>query len=253
MGRSASRRKSVIILLTSVALPLLAALTALTAFNLSKFLNPATTGEIIVFTGLSALVFLIFVAVLLLLARNLLKLYADQRSSVMGTRLRTRMLVGAVLVSLIPLVFMFFFSYLLMNRAVDRWFSQPVTEIDNDSSRMALQLAQYTSANARTEAESIAVTLDVTESIWEGAKGKQNAPDLEGIDSVLHQRAISLQNGFAIVYRDGRAIASFQMPQRTGVPAISKPWIRSRVPATRTVMACPRRRPSKTRRRSCGG
>jgi nitrogen fixation/metabolism regulation signal transduction histidine kinase len=224
MGRSASRRKSVVILLVSVALPLLAALTALTAFNL-KFLNPATTGEIVVFTGLSALVFLIFVAVLLLLARNVLKLYADQRSSVMGTRLRSRMLWGAVLVSLVPLVFMFLFSYLLMNRAVDRWFSQPVTEIQNDSSRMALQLAQYTSANARAEAESIAVTLDVTESIWEGAKGKQSAPDMVGIDSVLHQHAISLQNGFAIVYRDGRAIATFQMPQRTGVPAHVKPWI----------------------------
>ena len=100
-----------------------------------------------------------------------------------------------------------------------------MTEIDNDSSRMALQLAQYTSANARTEAESIAVSLDVTESIWEGANGKQTAPDLVGIDSVLHQHAISLQNGFAIVYRDGRAIASFQMPQRTGVPAHVKPWI----------------------------
>ena len=85
MGRSASRRKSVIILLVSVALPLLAALTALTAFNL-KFLNPATTGEIVVFTGLSALVFLIFVAVLLLLARNVLKLYADQRSSVIDRK-----------------------------------------------------------------------------------------------------------------------------------------------------------------------
>ena len=224
MGRSASRRKSVIIMLASVALPLLAALTALTAFNL-KFLNPATTGEIIVFTGLSTLVFLIFVAVLLLLARNVLKLYADQRSSVMGTRLRTRMLWGAVLVSLVPIVFMSLFSYLLMNRAVNTWFSQPVTEIQNDSSRMALQLAQYTSANARAEAESIAVTLDVTESIWEGAEGKQTAPDLVGIDSVLHQHAISLQNGFAIVYRDGRAIASFQMPQRTGVPAHVKPWL----------------------------
>ena len=48
---------------------------------------------------------------LLLLARNVLKLYADQRSSVMGTRLRSRMLWGAVLVSLVPIVFMFLFSY----------------------------------------------------------------------------------------------------------------------------------------------
>ena len=102
--------------------------------------------------------FLLFVAVLVLLVRNVLKLYADQRSRVMGTRLRTRMLWGAVLVSLIPLVFMFLFSYGLMNRAVDRWFSQNPDEMRNDSTQLALELAQYTSANARAEAQSIAAS-----------------------------------------------------------------------------------------------
>ena len=66
------------------------------------------------FTGLSAVAFLVFVGVLVMLARNLLKLYADQKSQVMGSRLRTRMLWGAVLVSLLPISFMFFFSYGLM-------------------------------------------------------------------------------------------------------------------------------------------
>ena len=152
MAESASRRK--IIALVGAALVLLAAFTALNAFN--PFFNPATTSEVVVFGGLSAVAFLLFVAVLVLLARNMLKLYADQRSSFMGTRLRTRMLWGAVLVSLIPLVFMFLFSYGLMNRAVDRWFSQNPNEMRNDSNRLALELAQYTSSNARAEAESIA-------------------------------------------------------------------------------------------------
>src|SRR5664279_973400 len=158
MGRSASRRKTVSIALGSVALVLLAAFTALNAFNL-RFLNPATTDETLVFIGLSFVAFLIFVAVLVLLVRNVLKLYADQRSNVMGTRLRTRMLWGAVLVSIIPLAFMFLFSYGLMNRAVDRWFSQNPNEIRDDSRQLSLELAQYSSANARVEAESIAASL----------------------------------------------------------------------------------------------
>jgi hypothetical protein len=224
MGRSTSRRKILSSTLGWILLVLLCAFTALNAFNL-KFLNPATTSEIVVFTGLSALVFLIFVTVLLLLARNVLKLYADQRSGVMGTRLRTRMLWGAVLVSLVPIVFMFLFSYGLMNRSVNTWFSQPVTEMRDDSNRMAQQLAQYTSANARTEAESIAVSLAVTQSISEAAKGKQNQADLDDIDRVLHQHEISLQNGFAILYREGHAVASFHMPQRSAAPAHVKPWL----------------------------
>ncbi len=229
MGRSASRRKIVSFTLGSVLIVLLSAFAALNAFSL-KFLNPATTSEIVVFTGLSALAFVLFVTVLVLLVRNVLKLYADQRSRVMGTRLRTRMLWGAVLVSLVPIIFMAIFSYGLMNRAVDRWFSQPVTEMRDDSNRMALQLAQYTSANARTEAESIAVSLAVTESISQGAKGEQRAPRLDDIDHVLHQHEISLRNGFAIVYREGRSIAAFHMPQAAGAPAEAKPWLPDTTP-----------------------
>jgi hypothetical protein len=226
MGRSASRRKIVSFTLGSVLIVLLSAFAALNAFSL-KFLNPATTGEIVVFTGLSALAFLLFVTVLFLLVRNVLKLYADQRSRVMGTRLRTRMLWGAVLVSLGPIILMTIYSYGLMNRAVDRWFSQPVTEMRDDSNRMALQLAQYTSANARAEAESIAVSL---ESISQGAKGEQSAPSLDDIDQVLHQHEISLRNGFAIVYREGRSVAAFHMPQAAGAPIEAKPWLPDTTP-----------------------
>jgi len=213
-----------VIALGSVLVVLLATFTALNAFNL-KFLNPAPPDQRVVFIGLSVLAFLVFVAVLVMLFRNVLKLYADQQSRVLGSRLRTRMMWGAILVSLIPLVFMFLFSYWLMNRAVDRWFSEPVTEMHDDSTRIADQLAQYTSANARVEAESIAASLAVTEGISEAARGDNGASDLEAIDGVLHQHEITLQDGFAIVYREGNAVAAFHMPQSTGAPAQVKPWL----------------------------
>ena len=155
MATPANRRKLWIIALGACLLVLFVALAALNAFN-TQLPQARHDPADLVFTGLSIVAFLLFVTVLILLVRNVLKLYADQRSRVMGTRLRTRMLWGAVLVSLIPIVFMYVFSYLLMNRAVDRWFSQPVTEMRDDSNRMALELARYTTANARAEADSIA-------------------------------------------------------------------------------------------------
>jgi two-component system nitrogen regulation sensor histidine kinase NtrY len=262
MPVSSNRRKVLTIALGTCLLVLLSALLALNAFNL-KFLNPATTQQIFVFTGLSIVAFLLFVVVLILLVRNVLKLYADQRSRVMGARLRTRMLWGAVLVSLIPIVFMFAFSYILMNRAVERWFSGPVSEMRDDSTSMALELARYTTSNARAEADAIATTLPTPES---GAAGPSTSPDSdptppsapapapankltrgsaratghtstrapalsaarrnrEAIDAVLRQHEITLQNGFAIVYRNGRAIAALQMPQRDGAAAQLKPWL----------------------------
>jgi two-component system, NtrC family, nitrogen regulation sensor histidine kinase NtrY len=224
MAQRASRRKVMsIVALGSVLVVLLAAFTALNAFNFN-FLNPATTREIVAFAGLETLAFLVFVAVLVMLVRNVLKLYADQQSRVMGARLRTRMMWGAILVSLIPLVFMFLFSYWLMNRSVERWFSEPPTEMRDDSRDILLQLSQYTSANARTEAESIAASLSVADSIAD-AHGAKDPKNLEGIDRTLHQHEINLQHGFAIVYREGQAVAAFHMPQNAGGPAQVKTWL----------------------------
>ncbi|WP_213807764.1 ATP-binding protein [Granulicella sp. dw_53] len=239
MPLSSNRRKGFTIALGTCLLVLISALAALNAFNI-KFLNPATTQQIFVFTGLSIVAFILFVTVLVLLVRNVLKLYADQRSRVMGARLRTRMLVGAVLVSLIPIVFMFAFSYGLMNRAVERWFSGPVTSMREDSNSMALELARYTTSNARAEADSIATTLPALEnpnpistpSVRAGKHSALSAArrNQEAIDAVLRQHEITLQNGFAIVYSDGRAITALQMPQRDGTMAQLKPWLSERNP-----------------------
>jgi len=150
------RRRSVVLLACGVLL-FFALLGTLQAFNI-RVLNPVTAGETLVFTGLTVVVFLLLMVLLMLLLRNILKLYADQSSSALGARLRTRMVLGATLIALTPAVFMFLFSFLLMNRSIDRWFSQPTTELREDSTRVVLELAQYVTSNARGEAESIAAS-----------------------------------------------------------------------------------------------
>ncbi len=221
MTTSAQQRKAWIIGLGAGGLVLLLVFAALNAFKLN-FLSPATTEQIIVFTGLSAAAFLLFVAVLVMLVRNLLKLYADQKSQVMGGRLRTRMLWGAVLVSLLPISFMFFFSYGLMNRAVERWFSQPVTEIFEGSNRMSQELAQYTTANARAEAESISAGLPSLAAVRGGSGEMVNRV---AVGRVLRQHEITLQGGFVVVFREGKAVAAFNLPQHLGSGPTVKPLL----------------------------
>jgi two-component system nitrogen regulation sensor histidine kinase NtrY len=208
MGVAKSRRRILIIALALCMLLLLLSLATLNAFN-ANFLNPITPLQTLVFLALSAIVFLLFVGVLVLLVRNILKLYADQRSRVLGTRLRTRMLRGAVLVSLVPLVFMFAFSYLLMNRAVDRWFSQPVTQMRSDANNIVLELYHYANANARSEADAIAVELSgipVT-------KGQTLTPaSVAKANQILEHHQLTLQGGFAIFYMGNRPVGSLHVP-----------------------------------------
>src|ERR1700722_18889753 len=186
----------------------------LQAFNTSsvRFLNPETSEETSIFTGLIVVLFLLLIAFLLLFLRNLLKLYAGQSSTAVGARLRNRMVLGAALIALTPAIFMFLFSFTLMNRSIDRWFSPNTSQLREDSTRVVLELAQYVTDNARVEAESIAVS---------GALDKE----LPALQDELNSRRITLGNGFAIAYgKDLRMVGSFQAPAETSQASLL-PWL----------------------------
>jgi hypothetical protein len=201
-------------LLLGGVLLLFAFLGALQAFNMSefRFLDPETSGETLAFVGVIVLVFLVLMLLLTLLFRNILKLYADQSGSALGARLRTRMVVGAALIALIPAVCMFLFSFLLLNRSLDRWFSQPTSELREDSTRVILELAQYATANARVEAESIA------------ASDAADEPTAD-LDAELHSHRITLDGGFAVVFdKDRRMLAGFQDPPESSAASLET-WL----------------------------
>ena len=197
-------RRATIVALASATLFLVLLLSGLNAFRLG-FLHPSSTVQILVFSALSILIFLLFVTVVVLLLRNILKLLADQRSRVLGSRLRTRMILGALLISFAPALFMFSFSYGLMNRSIDRWFSQPVAELRESSTRIALELAQYVTLNARAEAESLARSQNF-------ASAYQTSDAAAILDEIRTHR-ITLQGGFTAVYRDTGVVASYELPQ----------------------------------------
>src|SRR6202167_5251156 len=164
MATESQQRRSAVVALGGGMFLLLLVLAALNAFNL-PFLRPHGTGEIFLFSALSVLVFLLLLTLLVLFFRNIVKLLADQQSRVLGSRIRSRMLIGALLISFTPAVFMFLFSFLLLNRSLERWFSQPASQLRQDSSRVALELSQYVAANARAEAESMASSPSLTKAL----------------------------------------------------------------------------------------
>ncbi|MBW4043548.1 MAG: HAMP domain-containing protein [Acidobacteria bacterium] len=206
------KKKAVRAVLASVMFLLLLILGALNAFNL-RFLRPPSTAAVFLFTALTVVIFLLFLTLLVLLSRNILKLLADQQSRVLGSRLRSRMMVGAVLLSFAPALFMFLFSFGLMNRSIDRWFSQPVSELREDSTRIAFELSHYVTDNARAEADSLAQSSSFAA-----------APDPT---AAIRRRRITLQGGFAAVYRDGKMIAQYEVPTPV-VPVYIRAWMDDR-------------------------
>jgi len=214
MSLLGSSRRRTIALLAAGAFVIFAALAALQAFNTSHvpFLTPQTTGDILVFTAMSVIVFLLLLMMLVLLIRNILKLFVDQRSRALGSRLRTRLVIGAALIALAPAAFMFLFSFQLLNRSVDRWFSQPTSELRENSTRVVLELAHYATSNARLEAEAIAAS---------GAADK----DLVQARAEIHSRRITLEGGYVVVYGpDKQSVLEYQTPAATSHLSLL-PWL----------------------------
>jgi two-component system, NtrC family, nitrogen regulation sensor histidine kinase NtrY len=201
-----SKRKRVIILLAISVFFLFAILVSQTAFN-QTILRPDTNQQVVVFYALSLLISLLFVALTFVLARNLLKLFAERRLGVLGSKFRTRMVVGALLLSFVPVMVMYWFAYGLMNRSINIWFSTPVEEVRADTDAMASLLPRYAAQNARAEATAIAASPEI-----------QRAFEGHGFSSAVQEfrsHEPTLQGGFALAIQNGVPEASL------GVPA---PW-----------------------------
>jgi PAS domain S-box-containing protein len=62
----------------------------------------------------------------LILTRTVVRLWTERSKEQLGARFKTKMVVGAMALSLLPVVFMFFVSYSLLNRTLGRWFPRPL-------------------------------------------------------------------------------------------------------------------------------
>src|SRR6202158_6119200 len=79
----------------------------------------------------------------LILGRTALRLWAERRKDQLGARFKTKMVVGAMAISLLPVLFMFFVSYSLLNRTLGRWFPRPL-EIASEQTQLLLNSLGHT-------------------------------------------------------------------------------------------------------------
>jgi hypothetical protein len=190
-------RRFVLFALAAFVLLLAFLLFSQSSLNLS-FIRPETTSEAILLAALSALIFLLFVALTVVLARNLIKVFAERKIGVLGSRFRARMVVGALLLSFLPTLFLFLFSYVLMNRSIEKWFSRPIEQLSQDTSQIAQLLTSYARENAEAEAEALVADAEMQRAITRS--------DWPAFDAVLQHHRASLQGGTVGLLRGGNVI-----------------------------------------------
>ena len=80
----------------------------------------------------------------LILTRTVLRLWAERSKEQLGARFKTKMVVGAMALSLLPIVFMFFISYSLLNRTLGRWFPRPLEIASEQTQNLLNDLGRTT-------------------------------------------------------------------------------------------------------------
>jgi len=110
---------------------------------------PADPSQTFAYWAISSLIFLLMVTLAFILCRNFVKLYVERRSNQQGSRIKTKLMIGALALSFMPVLFLFLFSYAVLNRNLDKWFSRPA----EDEHVSVLEISKALKQEVRDEAE----------------------------------------------------------------------------------------------------
>ena len=97
------------------------------SFRLWNF-GPSNPGQTFIFWAVSTLIFILMVTVGWILAREFIKLYVARQAKRLGSRIRTKLVVGAMLLSCVPVFFLVLWSYEVLNFNLKAWFTNPVDD-----------------------------------------------------------------------------------------------------------------------------
>jgi PAS domain S-box-containing protein len=116
-------------LLYGLAIVLLVVSTVLVVWQGSfhqKDFIPSSPAQTLILWAVSTLIFILMITVGWILAREFIKLYVARQAKQPGSRIRTKLVVGALLLSCLPVFFLALWSYEVLNVNLVAWFTNPV-------------------------------------------------------------------------------------------------------------------------------
>jgi two-component system nitrogen regulation sensor histidine kinase NtrY len=117
---------------------------------------PTDAAQTFLFWAVSTLIFILTVWLLARLIRTAVKLYLERQSGREGSRLKSKLVFGALALSLVPVVFLFLFGRGILNRALDKWFSAPADNIRIELSKTSIALGDEVQGRAQALANWLA-------------------------------------------------------------------------------------------------
>src|SRR5215469_8159013 len=121
-------RKRILLAIGVVVLALSVLLVAWQGSFRMDGIGPANLNQTFIFWAISILIFVLMVTLGFILFREFVKLYIARLSNREGSRIRTKLVVGGLVLSCVPVFCLVLFSFYVLSRSVDRWMTNPVNQ-----------------------------------------------------------------------------------------------------------------------------
>jgi len=152
------------------------------------------SGNVLVFVLININVLLLLLVAFLVL-RRLVEHIFEHRRRILGTKLRTKLIISFVSLSLIPTVLLFFIALQFVSTSMDYWFNSNVENSLQDSLNIAKSIYQSARTQVSRQGKSIARSL-AAQHYQDAASGDLNAflntslaaHGLEGLELISDQR-----------------------------------------------------------------
>jgi nitrogen fixation/metabolism regulation signal transduction histidine kinase len=169
-----ARRRAAPWFFGSLVLLLLATLIALQVSGVWEFVTPDTATDALLLYALSTLNFAAFVVFSFIFVRSLLKLRAERKARALGSRIKTRLVVYFIAVSLLPITGMAVFSYLFFNRTLEKTFGRIPGDVVHEA-----QIAR--DEDAAQQAQTLQETAHVAALALSSQLARTDSPDLQSL------------------------------------------------------------------------
>jgi two-component system nitrogen regulation sensor histidine kinase NtrY len=138
----------------AISLLLITILTS-TQIHLTRISSEVPMGANILIFGLINIITLLIILFIYLMARNIFKLVKERRLNRVGARLRTKLVLAFISLSLFPTMLLFFVSAGYISNSIQNWFNKQIETSLDESMEVAQTYYKNSAANALFYAEQI--------------------------------------------------------------------------------------------------
>jgi two-component system nitrogen regulation sensor histidine kinase NtrY len=164
--------------------------------HLARLRAAVQLGNKIIIFGLINIIILLIILLIYLVFRNIAKLLLERRQNVAGAKLRTKLVLAFVGLSLVPTMLLFFVSAGFIDNNINNWFNKQMEASHEESMEVAQTYYKNSAANALYYARQISTFIKDQKLI--------NEQNLARLKDMIRQKQLEYNLGVVEIYSSQR-------------------------------------------------